>query len=293
MTRFGFVGCVAMVLLLPGAVRADSFDLYLNPTLKKIPASMGVEKLSKLTPAEMVRNGNVLPGVPGAFVVVKTNEGRFAKLLLQPAAQKISDTESLPILLIERFVTYREGEERAVVANGVNVRLFDDFRFSLDIGQVVPAKLGGDLRCVVKGDEFHVEPVGKAEMYLVTKHLPETAPMKTPKLVIGEKFETRYFNGVFKLYDDGRRAGDLHLIVADDGDVSGHYYSDKDGQKYEVAGKAGGNPTHSIQFRITYPQTFQSFSGMMFTADGRVITGSSRLQERETAFYAMRIQDKK
>jgi hypothetical protein len=145
----------------------------------------------------------------------------------------------------------------------------------------------------VKGDEFYVEPVGKAEMYLVTKHLAETNPTKTPKLVVGEKFETRYFNGVFKLYDDGRRTGDLHLIVAEDGDVSGHYYSDKDGQKYEVVGKAGGNPTHSIQFRITYPRTFQSFSGLMFTGDGRVITGASRLQERETAFYAVRVEDKK
>jgi hypothetical protein len=31
----------------------------------------------------------------------------------------------------------------------------------------------------------------------------------------------------------------------------------------------------------------------MFTGDGRAITGSSRLQDRETGFYAVRIEDAK
>ncbi len=293
MIRFGALGCVALALLLPAPLRADSFDLYFNPVLKKAPTAPGVEKITKLTPEVMVRNRSVLPGVAGTFVVVKTNEGRFAKLLLQPAGQKISETESLPILLIDRFTTFREGEERAAVATGQNVRLFDDFRFSLDIGQIVPTKLGGDLRFVVKGDDSHVEPVGKAEMYLVTKHLAEATPTKNPKLVVGEKFEMRYFNGVYKLFDDGRRTGELHLIVADDGDVGGHFFSDKDGVKYEVAGKAGGNPAYGIQFRVIFPRTFQSYNGLMFTGDGRAIAGTSRLQERETGFYAVRVEDKK
>ena len=76
--------------------------------------------------------------------------------------------------------------------------------------------------------------------------------------------------------------------MADDGAVTGAYYSDKDGQRYEVSGKVG-MPNYSIQFSITYPRIIQSFSGFMFTGDGEAITGTARLQERETGFYATRL----
>ena len=71
--------------------------------------------------------------------------------------------------------------------------------------------------------------------------------------------------------------------------MSGHFYSDKDGQKYDVGGKVSNNPQHMIQFIVTYPRTVQSFTGYLFTGDGRAITGSSRLQGHETGFYAVRI----
>jgi len=139
---------------------------------------------------------------------------------------------------------------------------------------------------VDKGEAF-VEPVGKAEMFLVTKHLPEATPKKAARPMVGEKFEVRFWNGTYKLHDDGRRSGTLKLSVTDDGVVSGFYYSDKDGQKYEVAGKVG-NPAHSIQFHVTFPRTVQDFSGFLFTGDGSVMAGSTRLQDRDTGFYAVR-----
>src|SRR5207245_551369 len=158
----------------------------------------------QLPPALIGEFSRVLPGSTGAFLVVKTNEGRFAKLLVHAARQKVSG-KTVPILLIERFVTFRFDEERAVQAEGQNVRLFQDFQFNLDIGQVVPASVGGDLRFVVEGDKVYTEPVGKAKLYLVTKPLPEATPKKGPKLVVGSAFEPRYFNGTYKLYDDGKR----------------------------------------------------------------------------------------
>ncbi len=188
-------------------------------------------------------------------------------------------------------MTYREGEERTIDAEGKMVRLFGGFHFDLDMGQVVPAHLGGDLRLVVKGDDSYVEPVGKAEIYLVTKHLKEATPKKQPRPEIGEAFEARYFNGSYKLFDDGRRTGTLRLKVGDKNEVSGFYYSGKDGQKYEVAGKVGANPNHAIQFRITFPKSVQFFQGLMFTGDGGAIVGSSRLQDRETGFYAIRADE--
>lgn len=279
-----------LVLASPALVRADSFDNYLNPLLARIAESKSAEKIKELTPDAMIEHSRVLPGVTGTFVVIKTNENRWAKLLVQPARHKISAEKSVPITLVERFVTFREGEERRIQAKGENIRLFHDFRLNLDIGQVVPADLGGDVRFVVDGEKVHVAPVGKAEMYLVTQHLPDATPKKGAKLVVGEKFEPRYFNGVYKLYDDGRRSGTLHLKVAENNVVSGYYYSDKDGAKYEVEGKIG-NPNHSINFIVTFPRAVQQYAGCMFTGDGKAIAGFSRLQERETGFYAVRVEE--
>lgn len=279
-----------LLFLVPALARADAFDLYFNKLLAKMPESKMVEKITKLTPEIMVQNNRALPGITATFLVVKTNDNRFVKLLVQPARQKISDDESAPIILIERYVTYRDGEERTVHASGQNVRLFGDFRFNLDIGQVVPKNVAADLRVGLDKDDPYLEPVGKAEMYLVTKHFPEANPPKTGKLVVGEKFEMRYFNGAYKLFDDGRRTGTMHIQVADTGFVTGHFFSDKDGQKYELDGKVSTNPKHMIEFIITYPRVSQTFTGYLFTGDGRAMTGFSRLDNRETGFYATRIE---
>src|SRR2546428_10230360 len=57
------------------------------------------------------------------------------------------------------------------------------------------------LRFVNDGGKAYLEPIGKAKLYLLTKPLPEATPKKTAKLVVGETFEPRYFNGSFKLHD--------------------------------------------------------------------------------------------
>ena len=180
----------------------------------------------------MVEHSRVLPGATAAFIVVKTNDNRYAKLLVRSGAQKVPGGEPAPIVLIERYVTFREGEERTIHAAGQNVSLFADFRFNLDLGQVVPAAVPADIRFVPDKDGGYLESLGKAEMYLVTAHLPEANPAKPAKLVVGAKFEVRYFNGAYKLYDDGRRSGTLHLKVSDNGEVLGHSYYDQDGQQY-------------------------------------------------------------
>jgi hypothetical protein len=276
------LGC----LVLAPQARADAFDLYTNRVLTKLMDGKNVKQVKKLTRTDLLDHDRVLSGIPYAFVVVKTNGGRNAKLLVQSARQKVDAERSLPILLIHRYVCYREGEERTIQAQGKDVSLFGGFRFSLDLGQVVPEALGGDLRLVVDGEKAHVEPVGKAKLYLVTKALPGLAPKKGT-FVMGPKFEARYFNGTFKLYDDGRRSGSLTLVVAKDGGVTGAYYSDKDGAKYEVTGKVG-MPKHSIEFRIKFPRVEQHFKGMLFTGNGKAMAGTSRLDAREAAFYALR-----
>ncbi len=276
------------ILLFSASARADSFDYYLNRLLERMPGSKGVEKVKALTPLELTDHDQVLPGIKGTFILVKTNEGRMSKLIVEAARQKISKEKSLPILIIHRYVTYREGEDKTVLAHGRDARLFGNFRFNLDIGQVVPPDFAADLRFSADGENVALEPVGNAELYLVTKHHPDAKPAQTEKVVVGEKYEAKFVNGNFKLYDDGRRSGTLHLKLRDNNKhLQGHFYSDKDGAKYDVEGNLGAQP-HLIHFKIIFPRTQQEYFGFMFTGDARAMGGFSRLQERETGFYAVR-----
>ncbi len=284
---------LALTLVLIGASScraAEPFDYYINPVLARVVESKDTKEIKKLTTSSIVENDRVLPRDRAAFLVVRTNGGRYAKLLVQPARQKIDADRSVPMLLVDRYVTYKEGEERTILASGTNLSLFPGFRLSLDLGQVVPEALGGDLRFVVEGNDIHTEPLGKAKLYLVTKALADVGPKKGAKFVAGETFEPSWLNGTYHLRSDGRRSGKLTLKVEDDGSISGSYYSDKDGAKYPVSGRVG-TPKHSLQFTIKFPRTEEMFQGMMFTGDGRAIAGTSRLQERETAFYAQRLEE--
>jgi hypothetical protein len=289
MRRPSAVALLALVTL-PGLLRADPFDLYDNRVLGKVPDAAGVSAVKELTPSVLSDHDRVLPGITGSLLAVRTNDGRWSKLLVQPARQKIADGKSVPILLVDRFVTYKEGTDEAVQASGRNLYLFAGFRLNLDVGQVVPEEAGGDLRLVADGNKVHVEALGKAKLYLLTQPLQDAQPKKTGKLVVGEKFLPVYFNGTYRLYDDGRRSGRLTLKVEEGGDVTGEYVSDRDGEKYEVRGRIGQQP-HGVQFTVKFPRVEQQFQGWLFTGDGKVLTGSSRMLEREAGFYAVRLED--
>lgn len=289
MHRHALLALVSL-LLADASGWADDFDNYTNPILRQAPGAAGVQEVKQLTPALLLDNDRVLKGTSAALLIIHTNDNRWAKLLVQSARHKVDDQRSLPILLIERFVTFKEGQERAVQASGKSVYLFPGFRFNLDIGQVVPDGLDADLRFVAEGDKIHAEPVGKAKLYLVTKPLPDAAPKKGPKLVVGPTFEPRYYSGTFQLYDDGRRSGRLTLKLEDGGALGGTYVSDRDGREYEVRGKVG-TPAHSFEFTIKFPRSEQTFRGWLFTGDAKVMTGSSRLLDREAGFYAVRVEE--
>src|SRR5262249_15431250 len=104
---------VAALLLFAASARADVFDFYLNPTLAKLLDGKNVKEVKQLTPSDIVDHDRVLPRIPSAFLIVRTNGGRYAKLLVQAGKQKIGE-DAVPILSIERFVTYKEGEEQTV-----------------------------------------------------------------------------------------------------------------------------------------------------------------------------------
>jgi hypothetical protein len=284
---------VLVVLAAALAVRAEQFDYYTNTVLSKAASDGTLKEVKELTADQIAEYTGALPDSSSALLVVATNDKRFAKLLVQPARQKVGGDKQAPLLLIDKYVTFKGTTDRAVQAAGQNLHLYPGLRLSLDIGQVVPEALGGDLTVVAgdKGpDAFVVKPVKDAKLYVVTKAIAGVVPKKAPKLVVGETFETRFFAGRYKLHDDGRRSGVLKLEVADNGDISGMFTSDKDGREYDVQGKAG-TPKHAVQFTIKFPATTQTFTGHMFTGDGKAIAGTTKMLEREAGFYAERIEE--
>ncbi len=287
---------IACTVLIPLALRADAFDNYTLPILAKVPEAAGVKQLTELTPELIVQNSQALPNIEAAMIVVYTNDNRWSKLLVVAARHKLqakpeAEPEYIPMLRIERYVTFREASDRAIFASGQGTSLFPGFRLNLDLGQIVPAKLTADLEVKETAPrQFVVKALGNAKMYLLTKPIPEAAPEKTQKLEAGSKFEPQFFNGTFRLHDDGRRSGVLRLKVGDDGDVTGTFVSDQNGREYEVNG-AVSKPNYKIQFVVKLPQTQEEFEGYMFTGDGKAITGTCKLQGREAGFYAVRVAE--
>ena len=129
-----------------------------------------------------------------------------------------------------------------------------------------------------------------AKLFLVTKAIPGLTPKKSPKLVVGETFEIRFFAS--RVQAARRRPADRRHEARSEqaGDITGTYTSDKDGKEYPVEGKAG-TPRHAVSFTIKFPATMQTFTGYMFTGDGKAIAGTTKIQEREAGFYAERMEE--
>jgi hypothetical protein len=283
----------ALVCLVAVAVaRGEQFDYYTYPVLTKAVGGTAKE-VKEVSSDQLGDLTGALPDSPSAFLVVVTNDQRYAKLLVQPARQKVGMDKQAPLLLVDKFTTFSGKSERAVTASGAALHLYPGLRLNLDIGQVVPEAVPADLVCVAsdaKPNAFMVKPAGTAKLYTVAAPIPGVVPKRAPKLVVGEAFEPRFFAGKFKLHDDGRRSGVLRLEVKEDGEVAGTFTSDKDGKEYEVEGKVG-TPRHAIAFSVKFPATTQTFTGFMFTGDGRAIAGTSKMQDREAAFYAVRVEE--
>lgn len=287
-------GCAYSLLAMCAVIahaRADHFEHYINPVLDKaVQDGKNVKEHKELTATQIAEMGEVLADTADTFLIVRTNEDRWAKLLVQQARQRFGKDKQTPMLLIEKYVTFKEATERTVKAKGENVHVYPGMRLNLDLGQFVPEALGGDILVeALDKDSFKLKPLGNARLYVLTKPIPDVVPKKAAKLVVGATFEMRYFNGEYKLYDDGRRSGKLKLEVNESGEVSGVFYSDRDGAKYEVFGKAG-EPQHQIRFTIKFPQVEQSFTGYLFTGNGKAIAGTTKLQNREAGFYAERME---
>ena len=102
------------------AAAADEFELYTNRILNKLPMAEEASPVEKLTLNDLVKAKEVLSDARGCFVVVRTDEGNWSKLVLGRAIRKHGDTEQ-PIVVIHRYQTLRSDGDSGRLAAGKNV----------------------------------------------------------------------------------------------------------------------------------------------------------------------------
>jgi hypothetical protein len=253
--------------------------------LGKVASSTDAAQVERIALSDLTKAKPVLPNENGCFVVVRTDDGNWAKLVLRYSFRKHAGGE-VPLVLVQRFQCLRPGTESGRLAAGKDVYLFDGFRFNLDIGQVVPDGGGGDIEFRREGASGgFLQPVGKAKLYLVNKPLVEApggqnGPSAGP--VVAEDF-----TGKFHLVANGKWSGQLTLKVTKSGDVSGSYVSDQTGADYPVKGFVA-RPTHHIKFTIELPMARQEFDGRLWTQGKNALAGTMSLGGSEFGFVAVR-----
>ncbi len=266
------------------------FDLLPRPELAKLSVSESFEPVDELSIKQLTEADGRLAGISGTLLIAKTNQGRWARILISQARQKIDAEKSVPILLMDRFATCMDGEDRALVQSGKDVRLFAGFRFSLDLGQVVPPEMPADFEIASDGNQLKIKKQKGASLWIVKKEIALVKPVKPSAIDPTKPFGAHWFTGHYRLFDDGRRMGRLEIESDKEGNLSGALFSDKDNKRYELFGKVA-MPNHTAQFTVRFPRSEQFFQAWLFTGDGSALAGTTRFGERETGFYAIRVGD--
>ena len=262
----------------------DAFDRHTTFWLRQ--AVKEKEPLKDLTSGQAAVWKLIGPGISGPCLVVKTNNGHWAKALLSWGLRKSGDKVT-PVLVIDRFVTYDNDRRDVALAAGKNVMLFPGFYFNFELGQVVPEGQGGD---VLFTDARKLQAAGKAEMFgLNGSALPPSDDEKYDPND-HEGVVPRDFSGNWRVNADGRWNGVWQLIADSDGNVQGNYISDDTKSVYMFSGQVTGLP-HRMTLEVELANTTQTFEAFLWTKDKSTIAGTTILADRKFGFYATRIKD--
>lgn len=262
------------------AIAADAFDRHTTKWLQK--GIRGQSPLKRVSLQQAGKLKSIGPQVASPCIVVRTNDGNLAKVLLGWGFRRGGD-KLVPVLLLERFVTYRAGRGDTTAAAGKDVMLFAGFHFNLDIGQVVPAGQGGDVQFTQKGE---LEPLGNAKIYgLSGSQLP--APKNGAGPENRDGVSPRDFTGTWKVTVDGRWHGEMELELQDNGRLRGKYTSKESKSTYDVSGRIA-RLRHHVKLTIRLENAGESIDAFLFTRDKSVMAGSATLAGRDFGFYAVR-----
>ena len=268
----------AALMLASTVDAADVFDRHTTGFLKIGIA--GKKPVKSLTLREAGRLKTLSADIGSPCIVIRTNDGNLTKALVGWGFRR-GKGKLIPVLLIERFVTYRQNRGDVAAAAGKDVMLFAGFNFNFDIGQVVPAGQGGDIRLTDKGA---LEPLGDAKVFALNGS-------QLPKPKKGEPGNggviSRHFAGTWKVTVDGQWNGELQLKLENNGRLSGKYTSTKSKSTYDVTGRIAALKHHA-KLTIALDNASQTIDAYLFTSDKAAMAGTARLAGRTFGFYAVR-----
>lgn len=282
--------CCLLLGLYGAAARADEFDRIEGQALAAIPSSKDAIAHRELSIVAIEALPSVLRETRSALLIVKTDEGNIARMLVAPAFRKSHGDQGkpIPVLVVERFDTFEGGNLATRLARGRELLLFDDFRLDLDSGQIVPEGQGGDLRFQAGTTAPPtLRSLAKTTIYTLSK-APSNGTAGTPKPTIGRSVVPGDFAGRYRLFANGQWSGTLDLSIEPGGEVSGRFRSDLRGTSYTVDGRVSREFPQKIAFAIRYPRTRQDFEGLLWTEGKGAMAGTLTMLDRTYGFFAIR-----
>lgn len=218
-------------------------------------------------------------------VVIKTGDGNVAKALLSWGFRKTAD-KPVPVLVIDRYVTYDRDRGNLTLAHGRNLMLFPGFEFDFDIGQVVPAGLGGD---VALNEKRALVALGEAKIYGLDGSLIPEGEGEVYNPQAHQGVQPRDYAGEWKVTADGRWFGTWALAVDDDGNIEGQYLSEETKSVFPLKGRVALGEPNRIVFDVEFAAATQHYDLYLFTGDKSAMCGTTTLVDRKFGVLAQRI----
>ncbi len=273
-----------LILATTSLFAADVFDRHVSKDLKRALEQPPLKELSLNDSAKLKR---LAASVSSPCIIVKTDEGNYAKSLIGWGLRKGAD-KPVPVLLIERFVTYRGDRSDLTSAAGKDVMLFPGFGFNFDIGQVVPAGQGADIEFTT---EQAVKSVGDAVMVALNGSIL-SPPDKTEKYdpTANEAVTAQDFAGAWRVDVDGRWKGEWDLTVTENGKITGVFVSDELQNRYDITGQLGSSP-HNLKVEVFLANAQMQVDGYLWTKDKSQIAGTVMMTNRKFGFHAVRVKE--
>lgn len=270
-------------LTAPGRA-SDVFDRHQLVDLKR--GFDQAEPVIRLTLQDVARIKSLAPNISSPCIVVKTHDGNIAKALVGWGLRKRGEVKT-PVVVLERFVTYRIDRPELTTAAGKDVMLFPGFGFSFDIGQVVPVDQGADLALTADGA---LEAVGDAKLVPLNGSQLTVMPGARPDPLDHDGVLPRDFAGRWRVDADGRWKGEWELTIDDAERLAGTFVSDELQNRYEILGQLGGVP-HLAKFTITLANAQMQVDAYLWTKDKSRMAGTITMVGRKFGFAAERLPE--
>lgn len=276
----------AVCLVILSSSLASAGDLFDRHSLVELKlATKDATSLTELSSATAAKWQPLSAKIGSPCLIVQTNDGHWSKALLSWGQRKVKGREQpLPVLVLERFVTYRGDREGQTTANGKEVMVFAGHSFSFDIGQVVPSGSGADIEFTEAG---LVKPVGDAKLFGLNGSRLPAADAAKPNPNDHDGVLPRDFAGTWKVSIDGRWTGIWEINVDEQRTVLGKFVSDDTKSRYELYGKVSNVP-HQAKLEIDLANSQISIDAFLFTTDKGTMAGTATLASRKFAFVATR-----